>query len=577
MNAQPEKKESKVEAAKRRSRHLRGNIAETLASDASHFAEDDVQILKFHGMYQQDDRDLRARRRTQGLEKAYSFMIRCAIPAGVITADQYLALDKLAEEYANGTLRITSRQGLQFHGVLKNNLKTTVARINETLLTTLSACGDVSRNVMGCPAPLLDKTHVTLRKVSRKIAEQLRPASRAYHEIWLNEEKQISTEPEEPFYGDCYLPRKFKIAITAADDNCVDIYTQDVGLLAVIENEEFVGCDILVGGGMGLTHAKADTFAKLAEPLGYVEADQVVEAVRTVAAIFRDHGNRADRRHARLKYLIAEWGMDRFREEFRRRVEFDLASGRSLSPPTFHDHLGRHRQDDGKWFCGIWVENGCIRDLPDRRLRTALGVIIAEHRPGLHLTGQQNLLLTDLEETALDGIEKTLRDHGVATASKLPGARRHAMACPALPTCGLALAESERLMPSVLDRFESELDTLGLREVPITLRMTGCPNGCVRTYTADISFVGRRPDVYNVYVGGGLPGDRVVDLYAADVPTAELVNVLHPLLRRWAQERSAEESLGDFYQRLMGRREPRRSITGKEQPTQPTIAPEVSG
>ncbi len=559
--------DSKVEKAKQAGRHLRGTIAETLGSAATHFGDDDATLLKFHGTYQQDDRDRRRDREAAGLEKAYIFMARVALPAGVLTAEQYLAFDTLASEYGNDTLRVTTRQGFQFHAVVKGNLKATIAGVAQTLATTLAACGDVERNVMGCPAPLDDNAHRAVRDIAHGIASDLRPASRAYYEIWLDGEKQISTEPEEPFYGARYLPRKFKTAIGLSTDNCVDIYSHDAGLLGVVSDGELLGFNLLVGGGLGMTHNKGDTFARLAEPLAFVSPAEAVEGVRTVAAIFRDHGNRSDRRHARLKYLLAEWGIDRFREEFQRRISFPIRPPLLVAPPPFHDHLGRHRQDGGKWFYGVFIQSGRISDTPRQRLKTALRRIVARHRPSISLTGQQNLLFTGLDFTATDDIERTLLAHGVIPAPDLSAARRFSMACPALPTCGLALAESERLLPSIVDLFEAELESLGVRQEPITIRMTGCPNGCARPYTADIAFVGRSLGLYNVYVGGSLAADRVADLYRAEVPSEDLLEVLKPLLSRWAEERTPGEGLGDFYQRLLGPRAPRVSLTGREKPT----------
>jgi sulfite reductase (ferredoxin) len=563
----PPKPESKVEVAKRNSRRLRGTIAETLASDATHFEHDDIQLLKFHGTYQQDSRDERRGREAAGAEKAYSFMVRVAIPTGAITADQYLGLERIADQHANGTLRITTRQGFQFHGVLKGDLKATIAGVNQELLTTISACGDVERNVMGCSAPLADADHAAVRDVAEAIAADLRPGSRAYHEIWLDGEKQVSTEEEEPFYGDRYLPRKFKSAVGLSIDNCVDIYSQDVGLLAIVGEGRVQGFNLLVGGGLGMTHNKADTTARLAQPLGFVPTAHGVEAVRLVAAIFRDHGNRSDRRHARLKYLIAEWGIDRFREEFRRRASFPLTPPVPLPSLPYHDHLGRHRQPDGRWFYGVFIQSGRIVDSSEIGLKTALHDIVTRFRPGVRLTAQQNLLLTDLDLESVQQVESVLRRHGVTPAQELSAARRFSMACPALPTCGLAVAESERVIPAILDQFEAELESLGLREAPLTIRMTGCPNGCARPYTADLAFVGRSLGLYNVYVGGGLAGDRLVDLFRADVHQDELLPALRPLLARWATERQPGEGLGDFYQRIVGHASPRVAVTGREQPT----------
>jgi sulfite reductase beta subunit-like hemoprotein len=556
------KPESKVELAKRAGRHLRGTIGETLGSAATHFDQDDVTLLKFHGTYQQDDRDERRGRHAAGDEKSYAFMVRVALPAGELDAGQYLALESVADRYANGTLRVTTRQGFQLHGVLKENLKASIAAVNHELMTTLAACGDVNRNAMGCAAPLAEPAHVAVREAARGIAAALRPASKAYHEIWLDGEKQVSTEEEEPFYGDRYLPRKFKTAVALASDNCVDVWSQDAGLIAVVADHRLLGFNLVVGGGLGMTHHKADTAARLAEPLGFVRPEHAVEAVRIVAAIFRDYGNRSDRRHARLKYLIAEWGLDRFRAEFKRRASFPLAAPAPLPALPFHDHLGRHRQPDGRWFYGVFVQSGRIAD----RVKAALHAIIDQLRPGVRLTGQQNVLLTDLTDAGVREVERVLRDHGVALPAELAAVRRYSLACPALPTCGLAVAEAERAIPGVLDELEAELESLGVRDIPLTVRMTGCPNGCARPYTADIAFVGRSLGLYNVYVGGGLAGDRMVDLYQADVRSADLVAGLRPLLARWAAEAGPGEGLGDFYQRLRGRSEPRRSITGREEP-----------
>jgi len=561
------KPESKVELAKRRGGHLRGTIAETLASDRTHFGHDDLQLLKFHGTYQQDDRDARRELEAAGLEKAYAFMVRVAIPAGAVTAGQYLELDRIAAEHANGTLRVTTRQGFQFHGVLKGDLKATIAGINHSLLTTISACGDVQRNVMGCAAPLGDADHTLVRRVAEALARELRPGSRAYHEIWLDGEKQPSTVAEEPFYGDLYLPRKFKAAVGLSTDNCVDIRAQDVGLLAVVRDGRLEGFNLLVGGGLGMTHNKGDTTARLAEPIGFVPPEHGVEAVRLVATIFRDHGNRSDRRHARLKYLLAEWGTPRFRDEFQRLASFPLGPAVELPPLPFHDHLGRHRQSDGRWFYGVFIQSGRIADTAGHGLRTALREIVTRLRPGIRLTAQQNLLLTDLELGDIEAVERILTAHGVALPTTLSAARRYSMACPALPTCGLAVAESERAIPGILERFEAELEGLGLRDAPLTIRMTGCPNGCARPYTADLAFVGRSLGLYNVYVGGGLAGDRLVDLYRADVPLEDLLGTVRPLLQRWAAERTAGEGLGDFYQRVMGVRATRTAVTGRELPT----------
>jgi sulfite reductase beta subunit-like hemoprotein len=557
--------ESKVERAKREGRHLRGTIAETLGSDAASFGADDIHLLKFHGVYQQDDRDAR-RGRLEGEEKAYQFMVRVALPGGRLGAAQYLELDRLADR-ANGTLRVTTRQGFQYHGVLKGELKATIAGVHRSLATTLAACGDVNRNVMGCPAPLADPLHRSVQSAAARIAADLRPASGAYHEIWLDGERQLSTEIEEPFYGDRYLPRKFKVAVGLASDNCVDLHAHDVALVALPSGTRVAGFALLVGGGLGMTHGKGDTIASLAQPLGRVAEADAVLATRTVAAIFRDHGNRADRRHARLKYLIQDWGMDRFREEFARRAPGILRPFEPLDAITYHDHLGPARQGDGRWCYGVFIQSGRIADTGTLRLRSALRAIVTRLEPGLSLTPHQNLILTDLDRAGLALVEDTLYRHGVAPPAGLSAVQRHSMACPALPTCGLAVAESERFFPGVLAELEAELGGLGLRDAPIAVRMTGCPNGCARPYTADLAFVGRSLGLYHIYVGGGLRGDRVTDLYLADVRADDLVAAVAPLLRLWAAQRSPGEGLGDFYQRTLGRREARQRLTGRETPT----------
>jgi sulfite reductase (ferredoxin) len=562
--ASAERPESKVERAKRAGRHLRGTIAETLASDATHFGPDDLQLLKFHGVYQQDDRD--ARRAREG-EKRYRFMARVALPAGLLSAAQYLALDELARACGDGTLRVTTRQGFQFHGVLKGDLKAAIAGVHHALATTLAACGDVNRNVMGCPAPLADPAHRAVQAAAAAIAAELRPASGAYHEIWLDGERRVSTEAEEPFYGDTYLPRKFKVAVGLADDNCVDLYANDLALVALTAGDRVTGWNVLVGGGLGMTHGKGDTIARLAEPLGRVGPDHAAAAARVVAAIFRDHGNRADRRHARLKYLLEEWGIERFRAEFARRAPFPLDPAAPLTALAFHDHLGPFPQADGRWCFGVHVPSGRIADRPGFRLREALREIARDPGPALALTPHQNLLLTGLGSEDLPRVEAILARHGVPVPAALSGVRRHAMACPALPTCGLAVAESERFLPDVLAALEDELEGLGLRDAPVAVRMTGCPNGCARPYTADLAFVGRSLGLYHVYVGGGLRGDRVTDLWLADVRAPDLVTAVRPLLRAWAGGRLPGEGLGDWYQRALGRDAGPRRVTGRETPT----------
>ncbi len=560
---------SKVELAKLASRGLRGTLPETLASDAPHFQEDDKQLLKFHGVYQQDDRDLRVANKKAGLDKAWSFMIRLNIPGGRLTADQWLELDRLADVYGGGSLRITTRQSIQYHGVLKGDLRTLIAGVNHAALTTIAACGDVQRNVMAVPAPTDDPAHHAVRQLAVDVTNALVPRTAAYHQIWVDGERVEQDAPAEPdpFYGEAYLPRKFKTGIALDTDNAIDVYAYDCGLIGVTEGADVTAWLLVAGGGFGMTHKKPDTIARVASPIGLVPRDRGVDAVRQVAAIFRDHGNRSDRRHARLKYLIEEWGVDRFRRELRARIDWQLADPIDLPHPRQHDYLGPHEQGDGRWFYGVFIQNGRVVDRGRETIRAALREVADRLRPRMILTPMQSVIIGDLAEEQIAELESILRDHGLRTTGALSNARRYSMACPALPTCGLALAESERIFPDVVDRLEAELDRLGLAAVPITIRMTGCPNGCARPYNADIGLVGRKPGVYNVYVGGGLAGDRLADLLAPDVHIDAAVDTLRPLLTRFRDERSDGESLSDFYRRITGRPERRTLLTGDESPT----------
>ncbi len=560
-----DKKESKVETAKRQSNQLRGTIEQTLVSDAVCFDHDDIQALKFHGVYQQDDRDRRA-----GRDKHYMFMIRTKTPGGRMTAEQYLAMDDLARRYTwNNSLRITTRQAFQFHGIIKKELRQTIKEMNDALVSTLAACGDVERNVMASPAPIDSPAHRLNRHLADEIAAKLAPATGAYHEIWSDGEKQVRheqpTDNEEPFYGEVYLPRKFKTGVALPEDNSVDVFTQDCGLVPIIRDGQIARVNVLVGGGLGMTHRKADTFARLGSPLGSVAPEDAADAVKIVVSIFRDHGNRADRRHARLKYLIEEWGMEKFKAEFVDRAEFALSEWIDPGPMQLRDYLGRNEQGDGKFFYGVWVENGRVIDTPQARPKTAFRRIAAELKPTVILTPGQSILFADMTADQIEQLQAILKEHNVRALDTIKGVRRYSMACPALPTCGLALAESERSFPSVVDEIERALADLGLEDEPITLRMTGCPNGCARPYTADIAFVGRKPEVYDVYVGGRLAGDRLAVLYAEQVKQSEIVAKLSPLFKSWAADRLPDETLGDFFDRLYTDGRPRTILTGSKE------------
>lgn len=560
-NGAPKPTRSAVELIKETSHALRGSIGEELGKDSAHFSEQDKQLLKFHGTYQQEDRDARKARRGEGLGKQHMFMVRCKIPGGRVTAEQYLALDKLADAHANGTLRFTSRQGIQFHGVLKSHLKETIAGINACLLTTLGACGDVERNVMCCPAPLHhDGVRAEMQETARRIALHLAPRSGAYHEIWLDGEPvrhlsqhQGKSEPppgEEPIYGKVYLPRKFKTGLALPEDNCIDVYGQDLGLLAIVEEHRIVGYNLLVGGSMGMTHGNPNTFPMLAKPVAFVAAADIIEAVEAVVKLFRDHGNRADRKRARIKYLIHDWGVEKFREVLAGYLGGMPALPRPVAISGYHLHHGWHPQGDGKWFYGLSVANGRVKDVGDLRLRSGLRAIVERFGPELRLTGMQDVLICNLDGNALPSLERLFAEYGIVRPNRLSTVRRYSMACPATPTCGLAISEAERVLPSILDELETLLRQLGLERETLGVRMTGCPNGCARPYQSDIGIVGRSGDKYVVYVGGRVHGDRMNFPLKDLVPRGEIVATLEPLLRYFRDERRPGESFGDYCHRL---------------------------
>lgn len=564
-----------VERAKRASRHLRGSLRESLAGDDPGLSELDQRVAKFHGIYQQEDRDARSAARLTGADRQPTFMVRTKIPAGQMTAEQYLALDQLAEELVyNRSLRITTRQNLQLHGLLKGDLKAAIQRVNAALISTLCGCGDVERNIVAPPAPIARGGYRALHALAAELTEAMTPATNAYHEIWLDGECVDSSRETEPLYGDAYLPRKFKTGLALPEDNSTDVHGQDVGLIGIMEAGELRGANVLVGGGSGLTHRKPETYARLATPLGFVERPHLVDAVRTIASIYRDFGDRTDRRHARLKYIVEEWGIGVFRSEFERRAVFPLQPWVDMGPLQHRDWLGPHEQGDGRWLYGIWLENGRIIDDARHRWKTALRTLVEALRPSVVLTPQQNVLLTGLSDEQIPQVEKILRAYSLPLPASLSFIRRHSLACPAMPTCGLALAESERISADVSLAFESELEALGLDDTPVTLRMTGCPNGCVRPYNADIGLVGRKPGHYDVFVGGTLEGTRLGELHAEGIPHGELVTRLRPLLEDWAARRGSKEGLGDFYDRCWREAGRRDLLTGEKADLRTTGAPE---
>jgi sulfite reductase (ferredoxin) len=539
---------SRNEATKLESNLLRGALASVLGDATSHLDDDSVQLLKFHGSYQEDDRDQRRARREAGLEKAYEFMVRSRIPGGSLTAEQYLAHDQLAHRYGNGSLRLTTRQGIQLHGVLKGNLIATIRAINDALLSTLAACGDVNRNVMACPAPVQSRVHAQVQEYAYRIAMHLAPRTHAYHELWLGGE-QITAPEEEPIYGKTYLPRKFKIGVAFPGDNCVDVFTQDIGLVADVQDAQLLGFTITVGGGMGSTHGKAETYPRLGTPLCFVCPENVLAVAESIVETYRDYGDRENRKHARMKYLVEERGIEWFRAELQRRRGVALSDPHAIRFDGVCDHLGWHRQADDRWFLGLHVDSGRVVDGPFKLLRSGLRHVVESFSPGLRITGQQNVLLTDIAATQRAEIETLLQSYGIETKPSELGIRRTAMACPALPTCGLAVAEAERALPGILEKVEGELAALGLEHEAVSIRMTGCPNGCARPRMSDIGIVGRSLDLYDIYIGGDAANTRLNELYAQSIRSEALVEALHPALELWRSERSPGESFGDFAHR----------------------------
>ncbi|HVS42513.1 MAG TPA: NADPH-dependent assimilatory sulfite reductase hemoprotein subunit [Candidatus Dormibacteraeota bacterium] len=547
-------KASRVEEIKAASRHLRGTIAEELDNGVSGFGEESAQLVKFHGIYEQEDRDRRSEARRTGAERSKQMMLRTRIPGGVVSAAGYLAHDEIAGRWADGTLRVTTRQDIQLYGVLKGDLRSAIRAINATLVTTLGGCGDQARNIMCCAAPVRDRFHGEVLAAVAGLVHGLTPSTRAYHEIWLDGELAASSGPDEPelepLYGETYLPRKFKTAVALEGDNCVDVYANDLGLVALRDGSGGLGAfDILVGGGMGRTRGKPETFAAVAQPLARVPADRVVEAARAVVTVQRDLGDRTDRRHARLKYLIADRGLAWFRERVQEHLDFPLEDPSPLIWPPVDDHLGWHEQGDGLLYLGVHVENGRIADRAGVRLRTGLRAIVAELRPQVRLTPQQNVILADVRPRDRARVDELLREHGIPAAADIPATVRNAMACPALPTCGLAVAESERAMPALVRDISALVEELGLAGERISWRMTGCPNGCARPYLGDVGFVGTTLGKYDVFLGGDAGGTRLNQLYAGNVPLGEIVAMLRGPLTAYRDERRRGESFGGFCHR----------------------------
>jgi sulfite reductase (ferredoxin) len=544
-------KPSQVEGVKQASALLRGSIEETLNSDSVKFSEDEYNLLKFHGTYQGYDRDSATELKQQKAEKKWEFMVRARIPAGRLTTKQYLDLDDLAGRRANHTLRITTRQAIQFHGVIKGDLKATIAEINRTMITTLGACGDVVRNVTAQPAPVRSPVNERLAADARRISDHLLPHTRAYHEIWLDGEKLETGETEsEPLYGSTYLPRKFKIGLGTPEDNSVDVLTNDLGIVALFEGDRLTGYNFAVGGGLGMTHNKPATYPRLASFIAFVEPDDLIPAVEAVVAVQRDYGDRSNRRHARLKYTIDERGLDWFKREMERELGHTLEDPRPMPPFKVVDHLGWHPQGDGRWYLGLPVPSGRIQDTDTVTLRTGLREVVIRYQPALILTPTQDLILADIEDSDRDAIEAALRAHGVKLAEDLLPVHRWSLACPALPTCGLALTEAERIRTPMIDGIAEVMARYGLARERLSIRITGCPNGCARPYAGDIGLVGRMPGHFALYAGGDFEGTRLNWKLLDRVPEKDIPETLAPLFAEFAKSRNTGEGFGDFLYRL---------------------------
>jgi sulfite reductase (NADPH) hemoprotein beta-component len=529
---------------------LAGTIAQTLADPAKdRFSEDECEFLKFHGIYQQDDRD----KRKSG--RQYIFMIRGRLPGGAVEPSVYLGFDELCGAYGNNTLRITTRQGFQFHGVTKGNLGKFMKGLNDAMATTLAACGDVCRNVMAAPTPATSPVVDEIQRQARAVSDALLPKTRAYHQIWVEgAELKLSEENAnftDPLYGKTYLPRKFKVAFAIPPLNDIDVFTNDCGFIAIVQDGRLAGYNLIAGGGMGMSHGNVQTFPRLADVIGFIRPQDVIETAKAVVTIHRDFGDRANRKHARLKYVIAERGVPWFRQELERRRGVNLDAARPFAFTRQGDLYGWHRQFDGNYFLGLFVENGRIKDAGPYRLKTGLRRVVEQFKPGLRLTPSQNILLINVSPAGRDGITRALAEHGVPVENQASVIRRASIACPALPTCGLALAESERVMPGVLGRIEETLAEVGLKDEEIIIRMTGCPNGCARPYTAELALVGRAPGKYQLYLGGNPSGTRLGRPFTDNIKIDDIAGQLRPLFSRFARERLGAERFGDFCQRVL--------------------------
>ncbi|QOJ81128.1 assimilatory sulfite reductase (NADPH) hemoprotein subunit [Bacillus subtilis] len=545
----PDGSPSDVERIKKESDYLRGTLKEVMLDRISAgIPDDDNRLMKHHGSYLQDDRDLRNERQKQKLEPAYQFMLRVRMPGGVSTPEQWLVMDDLSQKYGNGTLKLTTRETFQMHGILKWNMKKTIQTIHSALLDTIAACGDVNRNVMCASNPYQSEIHSGVYEWSKKLSDDLLPRTRAYHEIWLDEERVAGTPEEEvePMYGPLYLPRKFKIGIAVPPSNDIDVFSQDLGFIAIVEDGKLIGFNVAIGGGMGMTHGDTATYPQLAKVIGFCRPEQMYDVAEKTITIQRDYGNRSVRKNARFKYTVDRLGLENVKEELENRLGWSLEEAK----PYHFDHNGdRYGWVEGiedKWHFTLFVEGGRITDYDDYKLMTGLREIAKVHTGEFRLTANQNLMIANVSSDKKEEISALIEQYGLTDGKHYSALRRSSMACVALPTCGLAMAEAERYLPTLLDKIEEIIDENGLRDQEITIRMTGCPNGCARHALGEIGFIGKAPGKYNMYLGAAFDGSRLSKMYRENIGEADILSELRILLSRYAKEREEGEHFGDF-------------------------------
>jgi sulfite reductase (NADPH) hemoprotein beta-component len=548
---------SHLEQIKADSHHLRGTIEQGLNDPVTGaISDDDNKLLKFHGSYQQDDRDIRDERRKQKLEPAYAFMIRARLPGGVVTPAQWLAFDDLARAYAGRGLRITTRQTFQWHGIIKRDLKTSMRAINQAMATTIAACGDVNRQVVSSVNPQLSRQHQLVHEWTCKLSDHFIPRTHAYHEIWLDGERLTDEPEEEPIYGDTYLPRKFKMGVAIPPFNDVDVFAQDLGLIAIIEGGVLQGFNVAIGGGMGATHGDDTTYARLGSIIGFVTPQQLLDVAEGVVTLQRDYGNRKERQHARLKYTLDHRGLDWFKEQLEARIGYALQAPRAYRFEHNGDRYGWIAGEDGQWHLGLYIESGRLWDEGSARLQTGVRELALVHKGEFRLTCNQNLVVANVAAEDKAAIDELVREYGLDGYLRQSGIRRHSVSCVALPTCGLAMAESERYAPVLLPRLEALLQKHGLSDAPILFRMSGCPNGCSRPYLGEIALVGRAPGRYDLRLGADFTGQRLNVAYRENIAEPEILSTLDGLFAAYARDRHTNEKFGDFLVRSKAVPEP---------------------